>query len=100
MVRFESAGLTVSIMTFVDVSFCVTLNSLPAPSYAVMLNATGPFGKFCKTEMFANAVIFDSVMFISVPRISKVALWMFSDTSREIFIKSPALASDGSELLL
>ena len=29
MVRFESAGLTVSIMTFVDVTFCVTLNSLP-----------------------------------------------------------------------
>ena len=38
MVRFESAGSTVSIMTFADASFCVMLNSLPAPSYAVMLN--------------------------------------------------------------
>ena len=74
MVRFESAGLTVSIMTFADVSFCVTLNSLPAPSYAVMLNDTSPFGEFCKTEMFAYAVIFDSVMFIVVLRICKVAL--------------------------
>ena len=74
MVRFESAGLVVSIMTFADASSCVTLNSLPALSYAVMLNATGPFGEFCRTEMFAYAVLFDSVMFISVPRISKVAL--------------------------
>ena len=74
MVRFESVGLTVSIMTFVDVSFCVTLNSLPAPSYAVMLNSTGPFGEFCKTVMFAYAELFDSVMSISVPRICKVAL--------------------------
>ena len=38
MVRFERVGLAVSIMTQY-VSFCVTLNSLPAPSYAVMLNA-------------------------------------------------------------
>ena len=42
----------------------VTLNSLPAPSYAVMLNSTSPFVKFCKTVMFAYAVLFDSVMFI------------------------------------
>ena len=52
MVRFESVtlevGLTVSIMTFADVLFCVTLNSLPAPSYAVMLNSTGPFASFVK----------------------------------------------------
>ena len=74
MVRFESAGLTVSIMTFADASSCVTLNSLPAISYAVMLNATGPFGEFCRTEMFAYAVLFDSVMFIVVLRICKVAL--------------------------
>ena len=74
MVRFESAGSTVSIMTFADAASCVTLNSLPALSYAVMLNATGPFGEFCRTEMFAYAILFDSVMFISVPRISKVAL--------------------------
>ena len=52
------------------------LNSLPVPSYAVMLNATGPFDEFCKTDqMVVYAVFkFDSVMFISVPRISKVAL--------------------------
>ena len=74
MVRFESAGLAVSIMTFADAASCVTLNSLPALSYAVMLNVTGPFGEFCRTEMFAYAILFDSVMFISVPRISKVAL--------------------------
>ena len=74
MVRFESVGLVVSIMTFADAASCVMLNSLPAPSYAVMLNATGPFGEFCRTEMFAYAILFDSVMFISVPRISKVAL--------------------------
>ena len=74
MVRFESAGLTVSIMTFAYAPSCVTLNSLPAPSYAVMLNATSPFGEFCKTVMFAYAVLFDSVMSISVPRICKVAL--------------------------
>ena len=74
MVRFESAGLVVSIMTFADAASCVTLNSLPALSYAVMLNVTGPFGEFCRTEMFAYAILFDSVMFISVPRISKVAL--------------------------
>ena len=54
MVRFESVGLTVSIMTFVDVSFCVTLNSLPAPSYAVMLNAASPFCEFSKTVTQAN----------------------------------------------
>ena len=53
---------------------CVTSNALPEPSYAVMLNSTGPFGEFCKTEMFAYAVLFDSVMFIVVLRISKVAL--------------------------
>ena len=74
MVRFESVGLVVSIMTFADASSCVTLNSLPAISYAVMLNATGPFGEFCRTEMFAYAVLFDSVMFIVVLRICKVAL--------------------------
>ena len=74
MVRFEDSGSTVSIMTFADASSCVMLNSLPALSYAVMLNATGPFDEFCKTEMVAYAVLFDSVMFISVPRISKVAL--------------------------
>ena len=61
-------------ITIADVSFWVMLNSLPAASYAVMLNATGPFGKFCKTEMFACAVLFNSVMFIVVLRISKVAL--------------------------
>ena len=43
MVRFESVGLVVSIMTFADAASCVMLNSLPVPSYAVMLNATGPF---------------------------------------------------------
>ena len=74
MARFESVGLVVSIMTFADASSCVMLNLLPVPSYAVMLNATGPFDEFCKTEMVAYAVLFDSVMFISVPRISKVAL--------------------------
>ena len=74
MVRFESVGLVVSIMTFADAASCVMLNLLPVPSYAVMLNVTGPFGEFCRTEMFAYAVLFDSVMFISVPRISKVAL--------------------------
>ena len=74
MVRFESAGLAVSIMTFADAASCVMLNLLPVPSYAVMLNVTGPFGEFCRTEMFAYAILFDSVMFISVPRISKVAL--------------------------
>ena len=37
-------NMTVSIMTFADALFCVTLNSLPAASYAVMLNSTGPFG--------------------------------------------------------
>ena len=74
MVRFESVGSTVSIMTFADASFCVTLNSLPAPSYAVMLNTTGPFCEFCRTVMFAYAVLFDSVISISVPRICKVAL--------------------------
>ena len=57
MVRFESVGLVVSIMTFADASSCVTLNSLPAISYAVMLNATGPFGEFCRTEMFAYASV-------------------------------------------
>ena len=57
MVRFESVGLVVSIMTFADASSCVTLNSLPALSYAVMLNAIGPFGEFCRTEMVAYAVI-------------------------------------------
>ena len=56
MVRFEDSGLTVSIMTFADAILCVTLNSLPEPSYAVMLNATSPFVEFCKTEMFAYAV--------------------------------------------
>ena len=55
MVRFEDSGSTVSIMTFADASSCVMLNSLPALSYAVMLNATGPFDEFCKTEMVANA---------------------------------------------
>ena len=60
MVRFDDSGLAVSIMTFADASFWVMLNSLPAASYAVMLNATGPFGKFCKTEMFACAVLFNS----------------------------------------
>ena len=74
MVRFESVGLAVSIMTFADAASCVMLNLLPVPSYAVMLNVTGPFGEFCRTEMFAYAILFDSVMFISVPRISKVAL--------------------------
>ena len=74
MVRFEDSGLTVSIMTFVCASSCIMLNSLPAASYAVMLNSTSPFVKFCKTVMFAYAVLFDSVMFISVPRICKVAL--------------------------
>ena len=47
---------------------------MPEPSYAVMLNSTGPFGEFCKTEMFAYAVLFDSVMVIVVLRISKVAV--------------------------
>ena len=74
MVRFEDSGLTVSIMTFVCASSCIMLNSLPAASYAVMLNSTGPFCEFSKTVMFAYAVLFDSVMFISVPRICKVAL--------------------------
>ena len=74
MVRFERVGLAVSIMTFADTSSCVTLNSLPAPSYAVMLNAASPFGEFCKTVMFAYAVLFDSVMLVSVPKICKVAL--------------------------
>ena len=74
MVRFERVGLAVSIITFTDTSFWVMLNSLPAPSYAVMLNAASPFGEFCKTVMFAYAVLFDSVMSISVPRICKVAL--------------------------
>ena len=40
MVRFERVGLAVSIMTFADAASCVTLNSLPALSYAVMLNST------------------------------------------------------------
>ena len=48
-------------------------NSLPAPSYAVMLNSTSPFVEFCKTVMFAYAVLIDSVMFIVVLRICKVA---------------------------
>ena len=74
MVRFEDSGLTVSIITFADALFCVRLNSLPAASYAVMLNATCPFCEFSKTVMFAYAVLFDSVMSISVPRICKVAL--------------------------
>ena len=60
MVRFESAGSTVSIMTFADAASCVMLNLLPVPSYAVMLNVTGPFGEFCRTEMFAYAILFDS----------------------------------------
>ena len=45
MVRFESAGLAVSIMTFADAASCVMLNLLLVPSYAVMLNVTGPFGE-------------------------------------------------------
>ena len=61
MVRFEDSGSTVSIMTFVDTRVCVTLNSLPASSYAVMLNSTGPFVEFCKTVMFAYATLFNSV---------------------------------------
>ena len=39
MVRFERVGLAVSIITFANAVLCVALNSLPAPSYAVMLNA-------------------------------------------------------------
>ena len=74
MVRFERVGFAVSIITFADTSSCVTLNSLPAPSYAVMLNVASPFGEFCKTEIVVYAVLFDSVMSISVPRICKVAL--------------------------
>ena len=74
MVRFERVGFAVSIITFADASFCVMLNSLPAPSYAVMLNVASPFGEFCKTEIVVYAVLFDSVMSISVPRICKVAL--------------------------
>ena len=45
MVRFERVGLAVSIITFTDTSFWVMLNSLPAPSYAVMLNAAVRFGQ-------------------------------------------------------
>ena len=55
MVRFEDLGSTVSIMTFADAILCDMLNSLPASSYAVMLNSTSPFVEFCKTEMFAYA---------------------------------------------
>ena len=74
MVRFERVGFAVSIITFADASFCVMLNSLPAPSYAVMLNVASPFGEFCKTEIVVYAVLFDSVMLVSVPKICKVAL--------------------------
>ena len=72
MVRFEDLGSTVSIMTFADAVVCVTLNWLPALSYAVMLSSTSPFVEFCKTVMFAYAVLFNSVMFIVVLRICKV----------------------------
>ena len=73
MVRFERVGLA---SIDYNVCRCIILcyvKLLPAPSYAVMLNAASPFGEFCKTVMFAYAVLFDSVMSISVPRICKVA---------------------------
>ena len=72
MVRFERVGFAVSIITFADASFCVMLNSLPAPSYAVMLNAASPFGEFCKTEIVVYAVLFDSVMLVSVPKFARL----------------------------
>ena len=74
MVRFESAG---SDCIYYDVCRCIInvlcCNSLPAPSYAVMLNVlSSPFGEFCKTVMFAYAVLFDSVMLVSVSKICRL----------------------------
>ena len=72
MVRFETR-IDCVIMTFADAASCVMLNLLPVPSYAVMFTLQVRL-VICRTEMFASAILFDSVMFISVPRISKVAL--------------------------
>ena len=59
-------------LTFADASFCVMLNSLPAPSYAVMLNAASPFGEFCKTVIVAYAVLFDSVMLFQYRKFARL----------------------------
>ena len=65
MVRFESAGSTVSIMTFADAASCVMLNLLPVPSYAVMFNITAydrAGNEFNVTQDAASAnVIIDTV---------------------------------------
>ena len=52
----------------------VYVKLVASTSYAVMLNSTSPFVEFCVTVMFAYAVLFNSVMFIVVLRICKVAL--------------------------
>ena len=91
--RSTRDGLFVSITTlFPVIPSWVTSNTFPVLSYAIMLNATGPFGEFCKTVTFVLAVLSFTIMVMLLFRICMVEVAICSDTCKVMFIVSPAIA--------